>query len=49
MNDAIIPTIILMTNLTQREREVLTLLSEGQLDKEIAVKLDISIYTVPST
>jgi DNA-binding NarL/FixJ family response regulator len=46
MNDAIIPTIILMTNLTQREREVLTLLSEGQLDKEIAVKLDISIYTV---
>ncbi len=34
-----------MTNLTQREREVLALLSEGQLDKEIAARLDISIHT----
>jgi DNA-binding NarL/FixJ family response regulator len=35
-----------LTNLTQREREVLALLSEGQLDKEIAARLGISIYTV---
>ena len=35
-----------LTHLTQREREVLALLSEGQLDKEIAARLDISIYTV---
>jgi DNA-binding NarL/FixJ family response regulator len=36
---------IFMINLTQREREVLALLSEGQLDKEIAARLDISIHT----
>jgi len=35
-----------LTHLTLREREVLALLSEGQLDKEIATRLDISIYTV---
>ena len=35
-----------MTHLTQREHEVLALLSKGQLDKEIAARLDISIYTV---
>jgi DNA-binding NarL/FixJ family response regulator len=35
-----------LTHLTQREREVLALLSEGQLDKEIAARLGISIHTV---
>jgi DNA-binding NarL/FixJ family response regulator len=33
-------------HLTQREGEVLALLSKGQMDKEIAVRLDISIHTV---
>jgi DNA-binding NarL/FixJ family response regulator len=35
-----------LTHLTQREHEVLALLSKGQLDKEIAERLGISIYTV---
>ena len=35
-----------LTQLTQREREVLALLGEGQQDKEIAARLGISIYTV---
>jgi len=35
-----------LTNLTQREHEVLALLSKGQQDKAIADKLRISIYTV---
>jgi DNA-binding NarL/FixJ family response regulator len=35
-----------LAHLTQREHEVLALLSKGQLDKEIAERLDISIYTV---
>ncbi len=34
------------TNLTQREHEVLALLSHGHPDKEIASRLNISIYTV---
>jgi DNA-binding NarL/FixJ family response regulator len=34
------------TNLTQREHEVLALLSNGHPDKEIASRLGISIYTV---
>ena len=33
-------------HLTQREGEVLALLCKGQMDKEIAVRLDISIHTV---
>ncbi len=35
-----------LTNLTQREHEVLALLSRGHSDKEIADRLGISIYTV---
>ena len=35
-----------LAHLTQREHEVLALLSKGQLDKEIAERLGISIYTV---
>jgi DNA-binding NarL/FixJ family response regulator len=35
-----------LPRLTQREGEVLALLSKGQMDKEIAVRLDISIHTV---
>jgi len=35
-----------LPHLTQREHEVLALLSKGQLDKEIAEWLGISIYTV---
>ena len=35
-----------LPHLTQREGEVLALLSKGQMDKEIAAQLDISIHTV---
>ena len=35
-----------LTNLTQREHEVLALLSKGHQDKAIADKLRISVYTV---
>jgi len=35
-----------LTNLTQREQEVLALLSNGHQDKAIADKLGISVYTV---
>ena len=35
-----------LAHLTQREHEVLALLSKGQLDKEIAERLGISIYIV---
>jgi DNA-binding NarL/FixJ family response regulator len=35
-----------LTNLTQREHEVLGLLSKGQPDKEIAERLRISVWTV---
>ncbi len=35
-----------LAHLTQREGEVLALLSKGRMDKEIAARLDISIYTV---
>jgi DNA-binding NarL/FixJ family response regulator len=35
-----------LPHLTNREREVLALLGKGRQDKEIAVRLDISIYTV---
>jgi DNA-binding NarL/FixJ family response regulator len=35
-----------LAHLTQREQEVLALISKGQLDKEVAEWLGISIYTV---
>ena len=35
-----------LANLTQREQEVLALLSKGHQDKAIAERLSISIYTV---
>jgi len=35
-----------LTHLTQREHEVLALLSKGQLDKEMAESLGISVYTI---
>ncbi len=35
-------------SLTSREREVLSLIAEGALDKEIAETLNISLYTVKS-
>jgi DNA-binding NarL/FixJ family response regulator len=35
-----------LAHLTRREGDVLTLLSKGRMDKEIAARLDISVYTV---
>jgi DNA-binding NarL/FixJ family response regulator len=37
-----------MSQLTPREREVLTLVSRGMSDREIAVELTVSLYTVKS-
>jgi DNA-binding NarL/FixJ family response regulator len=37
-----------IVDLTQREQEVLGLVSEGMTDKEIGVELSISLYTVKS-
>jgi DNA-binding NarL/FixJ family response regulator len=34
--------------LTSREREILTLIAEGQTNKEIANNLNLSVYTVES-
>lgn len=37
-----------MSQLTPREREVLTLIGRGMSDREIAVELTVSVYTVKS-
>ncbi len=37
-----------MDLLTNREREVLQLIAEGKTNKEVAAKLNLSVYTVDS-